>query len=265
MIYIKMDTSMNLTVTVREPIYRGDNLSQKIIFLIPLKVDDMDIQSSIPYLYYVRADGIADMVALERLENKYKESYYQYVLPVSCKLSKCAGEVSIWIQIYSGDPSEGAISESGKCFLYIEASDNIDDHLCEHQLTALNKTQSETEKLTEMLNQLDSSLSYDSDTNKLSVTSDAVQRFLTLRKITLTVDGWDDVTMQQEVECPGVLSDVTSQCIMPYPVDTSYESAWNECGVLCIGQSNGSLIFQCEDLPTIVIDVYIVILPISYS
>lgn len=260
-----MDTSMNLTVTVREPIYRGDNLSQKITFLIPLKVDDVDIQSSIPYLYYVRADGIADMVALERLENKYKESYYQYALPVSCKLSKCAGEVSIWIQIYSGNPSDGAISESGKCFLYIETSDDIDDHLCEHQLTALNKTQSETKKLTEMLDQLDSSLSYDSDTNKLSVTSDAVQRFLTLHKITLTVDGWDGATMQQTVECKDVSANILSQCIILYPVDTSYESAWNNCGILCVEQLGGSLVFQCEEIPIIAVDVYIAIFPVSYS
>ena len=29
MIYIKLDESMNLVMTVNEPIYRGDNLNQK--------------------------------------------------------------------------------------------------------------------------------------------------------------------------------------------------------------------------------------------
>lgn len=38
MIYIKLDDSMNLVITVNEPIYRGDNLNQKIIYLIPLQV-----------------------------------------------------------------------------------------------------------------------------------------------------------------------------------------------------------------------------------
>ena len=38
MIYIKLDESMNLVMTVNEPIYRGDNLNQKIVYLIPLQV-----------------------------------------------------------------------------------------------------------------------------------------------------------------------------------------------------------------------------------
>ena len=33
--YIKLDSDMNLSVTVNEPIYRGDNLNRKIIYLIP--------------------------------------------------------------------------------------------------------------------------------------------------------------------------------------------------------------------------------------
>lgn len=32
MIYIKLDESMNLVMTVNEPIYRGDNLNQKITY-----------------------------------------------------------------------------------------------------------------------------------------------------------------------------------------------------------------------------------------
>lgn len=43
MIYIKLDDSMNLVITVNEPIYRGDNLNQKIIYLIPLQVGEIDM------------------------------------------------------------------------------------------------------------------------------------------------------------------------------------------------------------------------------
>lgn len=42
MLYIKLDDSMNLMVTVNEPIYRGDNLNRKIIYLIPCYVGDFD-------------------------------------------------------------------------------------------------------------------------------------------------------------------------------------------------------------------------------
>ena len=38
MLYIKLDSVMHLVVTQREPIYRGDNLSHKVIYLIPLRL-----------------------------------------------------------------------------------------------------------------------------------------------------------------------------------------------------------------------------------
>ena len=66
MIYIKLDDSMNLVITVNEPIYRGDNLNQKIIYLIPLQVGEIDMLTATPYLSYIRADGVADIVRLER-------------------------------------------------------------------------------------------------------------------------------------------------------------------------------------------------------
>lgn len=75
MIYIKLDDSMNLVITVNEPIYRGDNLNQKIIYLIPLQVGEIDMLTATPYLSYIRADGVADIVRLERQSEKYKEAY----------------------------------------------------------------------------------------------------------------------------------------------------------------------------------------------
>ena len=74
MIYIKLDESMNLVMTVNEPIYRGDNLNQKITYLIPLRVGEVDMLTATPYLSYIRADGVADIVRLERTEEKYKEA-----------------------------------------------------------------------------------------------------------------------------------------------------------------------------------------------
>lgn len=141
MIYIKLDESMNLVMTVSEPIYRGDNLNQKIIYLIPPQVGEVDILSATLYLNYIRADGVADIVRLSRSEEKYKETYYQYSLPVSCRLSKCPGEVCSWLQIYSGTPSNPTIAKSGECLLYIEDSKNMDDYICDHQLTAIYQMQ----------------------------------------------------------------------------------------------------------------------------
>ena len=91
--YIKLDEGMNLVVTVNDAIYRGDNLNRKIIYLIPLTVGEIDILTAKVYLSYIRADGVPDIVILERMDEKYKESYYQYTLPVTCKLTKYPGEI----------------------------------------------------------------------------------------------------------------------------------------------------------------------------
>ena len=137
MFYIKLDDSMNLVVTEKEPIYRGDNLNQKITYLVPLTVGEIDMAAATLYLNYIRADGVADIVALERQEEKYNESYYKYLFPVSCKLTRFPGEVCTWMQIFSGTASNPTIAKSGECVLHIEASKNMDDYLCDHQISAI--------------------------------------------------------------------------------------------------------------------------------
>lgn len=146
MFYIKLEDDMSLVITVREPIYRGDNLNQKIRYLLPAKVGDIDILTAYVYLNYIRADGVADVVILERAEEMYNESYYQYMLPVTCKLSKYPGSICTWIQIYTGNLSNPVISKSGECVLQIEDSKNMDGYLCDHQVTAIFQLQKQMEE-----------------------------------------------------------------------------------------------------------------------
>ena len=86
-----------------------------------------------------------------------------------------------------------------------------------------------------------------------------------MRKVTLTVAGWNSSTKQQSVTVTGVLADTTKQCIYPAPVDTSYDSAWNSCGVLCVAQAADSLTFQCAEVPTSAIEVYVTVITLSYK
>ena len=86
-----------------------------------------------------------------------------------------------------------------------------------------------------------------------------------MRKVTLTVAGWNSSTKQQSVTVSGILADTTKQCIYPAPVDTSYDSAWNSCGVLCVAQEADSLTFQCSEVPTSAIEVYVTVATLSYK
>lgn len=155
MFYIKLDEDMNLVTTVKETIYRGDNLNQKIIYLIPLKVGDIDMLTATVYLNFIRADGEPDVVMLERQDDKYKESYYQYVLPVTCKLSRYAGEVCTWMQICSGPISNPTIAKTSECILQVLESKDMDNYLGDRHVTALYQMQ---KKMDEGFTQVDESI-----------------------------------------------------------------------------------------------------------
>lgn len=114
MFYIKLDDDMNLVITVREPIYQGDNLNQKIIYLIPKTIGDIDIASAKLYLNYIYADGTPDIDELNRLDNMYNDKYYQYTLPVTSKLTNHDGDICTWLDIRSGLTTDPIKSKSGE-------------------------------------------------------------------------------------------------------------------------------------------------------
>ena len=85
-----------------------------------------------------------------------------------------------------------------------------------------------------------------------------------MRKVTLTVASWNSSTKQQSVAVSGVLSDGTKQKVICSPVDESYDSAWNTCYVQCAGHGADSLTFQCEEIPTVAVEVFVSIQSVSF-
>ena len=137
MLYIKLDNDKNLSITEMDTIRRGDHLSEKVTFLIPANVGEMDILSSKVYMSSIRADGVADIEILSRSKEMYNASYYQFTAPITCKLTKCPGHACIWLNIMSGECCPAVTLKTGECTINIEDSKNMDDYLCDHQLTAL--------------------------------------------------------------------------------------------------------------------------------
>ena len=179
MFYIKLDENMDLVTTVREPLFRGDNLNRKLVYLTPLTVGDIDMLTAYVYLNYIRADGEPDVVVLERMEEKYNESYYQYTFPVTCRLTKYSGEVCTWMQIFTGTLSNPTIQKTGECTLHIQESKNIDDYLCDRQMTALYQLHAKLNEQDDRLDDVNEELAtkadglvYDSEEESLTLTSD---------------------------------------------------------------------------------------------
>ena len=92
---------------------------------------------------------------------------------------------------------------------------------------------------------------------------DAVE--VKMRKATLTVAGWNSSTKQQVAAVSGVLADGTKQRVICSPVDESYESAWNSCYVQCVGHGADSLTFQCDEIPTEAVEVFVSIQSVSFA
>lgn len=165
--YIKLDENMDLIITIDEPIFRCDNLNRKITYLIPTTVGDIDMLTASVFLSYIRADGEPDVVTLERMDEMYKESYFKYQLPVTCSMTKYAGEVCTWIQIYNGAAANPSVSKSGECFIRIRESKNMDDYIGDRVLTAMYQLQSDMKKKAD-------GLMYDSETRMLQLKSEGL-------------------------------------------------------------------------------------------
>lgn len=179
MFYIKLDENMNLVVTVNEPLYRGDNLNRKITYLVPKTVGEIDMLTASIFLTFVRADGVPDIVILERQEEPYNESYYKYVLPVTCKLTMFPGEVCTWMQIFAGTPSNPIVSKSGECMLYIQNSKNSDDYISDHSITAMYQLYAKINEHSDRLDEVSEELAtkadglvYDPEAELFTLTSD---------------------------------------------------------------------------------------------
>lgn len=134
MFYIKLDKAMNLVVTSREPLYRGDHLCRKLTYLLPLQVGDIDIGAAAVYLSYIRADGTADIDLLNRQKELYNKNYYQFTMPVTSRLTQYAGPVTTFLTIYTGPYKTPIIDKSSECVLLIQASPNMDEYISDRNL-----------------------------------------------------------------------------------------------------------------------------------
>lgn len=86
-----------------------------------------------------------------------------------------------------------------------------------------------------------------------------------MRKVTLTTAGWNSSTKQQSVTVTGILADGTKQKVICSPVDESYDSAWNSCYVQCVGHGADLLTFQCDEIPTVAVEIFVSIQSVNFA
>ena len=60
---------MDLVITVREPLFRGDNLNRKLVYLMPLTIGDIDMLTA--YCYDCVDGGLPDSDNRTRLRFRF--------------------------------------------------------------------------------------------------------------------------------------------------------------------------------------------------
>ena len=76
--------------------------------------------------------------------------------------------------------------------------------------------------------------------------------------VTLSTSGWNSTGNTQTVTVTGVSSSETEQLIIPTPAIAS-QTAYYEAGIICTGQSENSLTFTADTVPTVDLTVYVTI------
>lgn len=238
MLYIKLDGSMNLVITKNEPVYRGDHMNQKITYLIPTMVGDIDMLQATVYLSYIRADGTADIALLTRDEDKYNEKYYQYHLPVTSGLSRYAGEICTFLQIFSGPAQHPVVAKSGECMLRVIDSKNMDEYITDRNLRLIyemqrymeDKVEKAEKELTGRINKTDEAVSAKADDIVFDAENSTIQLVSTV--ILRDGEGNETGTMQIPLGSPVFVRAGDSRCISNMEI--------NELGELTVTFDNGS-------------------------
>lgn len=187
--YIQLDSDMNLVITNNEPIYRGDHMNRKITYLIPITVGNIDMLTATVYLSYIRADGTADIALLVREDEPYNERYYQYHLPITCTLSRYAGEICTFLQIFSGSSSNPVVSKSSECVLRVIDSKNMDEYITDRHLRLIYEMQRHMEDkieraettLTERIDKTNEAVSAKADNIVFDEASSTIQLVSTVK------------------------------------------------------------------------------------
>lgn len=74
--------------------------------------------------------------------------------------------------------------------------------------------------------------------------------------ITLKASGWDATLKTQTATVSGVSADEASCMIIPMPAIAS-QSAYNDAGVNCVGQSANGVTFGCNNVPSVDLKVWV--------
>lgn len=194
---IVMDKYKDLNTTVRSVIYKGENMVDKIQFLIPQKYDGnagresinpdtgeteliqdgvIDISNYTVTLKYVDPNGNFHSEVLARDDELYKD-YYRYTLPVETAFTQVAGTVTVRLTLTYFDHARENLEkmESNSTTVRIEKPQGFDDYVnfediaaWKHEMAKMN------EEITDLQNRTPDDLMINDEDDKLHLSHEGV-------------------------------------------------------------------------------------------
>ena len=99
---IVMDKNKCLSKKNMTTLFQGEQLVDKIRFLIPMKYRDLDLSKFTVTLKYINQGNIVRNEKLELSDETYADSMLCYYLPVDSKITMIAGDVTMLLTFDNG-------------------------------------------------------------------------------------------------------------------------------------------------------------------
>lgn len=134
-----------LIATQTQPVYVGENLSETVQFILPATIEDVKLDTATVFLSYVKQDGTGDLDTLTRIGD-YDTTHYSYCFPIDSKVTKHAGNLCMWLIIYSGSPCSPTVTKSSEYMFVVSPSRDTSD-MIDSSVTAIYKLKAQIDDI----------------------------------------------------------------------------------------------------------------------
>ena len=151
-LYIKMNDDKSLIITVPSTIYRGENNSGMITFLVPAQYQGKNLTGCYFWMRYTLPSNVGDSEPLS-IESEIHKGYLKLSTTINTRISKEEGPVTVWLT--ATDSSDYMVFKSGELRINIGPSQDISDCLEQEDVDQLDLIDIEVDKLQDAVEDLE--------------------------------------------------------------------------------------------------------------
>ena len=126
MFTVFMDSDKRLSKRSETTLYQGENLVDKLKFIIPQTYNGIDLSTFTVCLAYTDPANVVRRDTLALVDANYKESFMCYHVPVTSALTKFAGDIKVHLIIKN---DQGQLMHSGDTVISIAPTDPCYQHI----------------------------------------------------------------------------------------------------------------------------------------